>query len=154
VTERPFYLYRIFYGDMLLYIGKGSGRRLESQKRAFGVDGEIIARYDDEDKCFAAEKRLIARLDPPLNRHPGGCGGRLGQQIREIPNGLTEEGLPYAAPQLARLVLLAHRRPDLGGLLRILEPFLNAHGFERLADAVVPHIKRLQISRLALQNKP
>lgn len=149
-----FYLYRIFYDDMTLYIGKGTGKRLSDQKRAFGVSGEIIAYFDDEREAYREEKRLIAEHEPPLNRIPGGTGGwsSVGD-LRDAPNGLTPEGLGYAAPHLARLLIIWKCDQRLGGILKILGAFVDAHGLEKIEAAVVPHMRRLLFNNLATENK-
>ncbi len=150
-----FYLYRLFHEDMTLYIGKGCGNRLSKQKRSFGVSGEIIAYFDRETEAYAEEKRLIALHEPPLNRHPGGCGGwSVVQNVSELPNGLTEEGLRHAAPHLARLLLAWARGPKLIGILNILGAYISAHGLERIESAVVPHIRLLAFNNLALESRP
>ena len=140
-----FYVYRIFNAEGLLYIGKGSGHRLRKQKRSFGADGEIIRHFEFEDDAYAEEVRLIALHSPPLNRHPGGQGGRAGVYFGRpaLPNGLTPEGLPTAAPYLARLLLLWERDNTLGGLLSILGAYVAAHGQEAIETAVVPHLRRM-----------
>jgi hypothetical protein len=152
--EPEFYVYRIFHGDMTLYVGKGCGSRLAKQKRDFGVDGEIIARFEREDDAFREEVRLIAEMQPPLNRHPGGQGGRAGMFEREIPNGFTEEGLAHAAFPLARIILSVHRSPERVGLLGILAAYVNAHGLDKIEAAVMPSLKRLLHSDLAIQGNP
>lgn len=140
-----FYVYRIFNAEGLLYIGKGSGARLRKQKRSFGADGEIIQRFELEADAYAEEVRLIALHRPPLNRHPGGQGGRAGVYYGrpELPNGLTPEGLSAAAPYLARLLLVWGRDNTLGGLLGILGAYIAAHGEKAIETAVVPHLRRL-----------
>lgn len=137
---KPFYLYRIFYGDVTLYVGKGSGQRLQHQKRSFTAQGEIVAQFADENAAYRAEMALIKKLDPPLNRHVGGLGGRFGQRVA-IPNGLSPEGLRHAAPHLARLVSRMREFPDL---LHILRAYLEAHGLEALTEAVVPHLRAMR----------
>lgn len=71
-----FYVYRIFDGAVTVYIGKGSGKRLEAQKRRFGCDGEIIERCRSDDHAFERERHWIASLKPTDNISPGGNGGR------------------------------------------------------------------------------
>ena len=76
MAER-FYVYRIFDGFETVYVGKGSGRRLCSQKSKFGLDGEIICRFKSERAAYAHEIKMIAELRPTANRHPGGCGSKV-----------------------------------------------------------------------------
>lgn len=78
--SKPFYVYRIL-GEQgeTVYIGKGTGRRLQTQKRRFMSDGEIIESYSTEREAYFAEKRLIGEHNPPLNRCGGGGGGIYGK---------------------------------------------------------------------------
>ncbi|MEZ0064020.1 hypothetical protein ABIF26_009582 [Bradyrhizobium elkanii] len=76
-----FYVYRIFDGFETVYIGKGSGRRLASQKSKFGLAGEIIARFKSERDAYAFEIKMIAQLMPTANKHPGGNGSRARRKI-------------------------------------------------------------------------
>lgn len=151
-----FYLYRIYRDDLTLYVGKGSGARLAKQKRRFDAEGEVIANYDDEAEAYREEIKLIAALNPLLNKHPGGNGGRSGlwRHPRTLPNGFTPEGLKLAAPQLARLLAAWSRDNSLVGLLGIVRAYINAHGLMAIAEAVGPHLRRLLRNDLALENKP
>jgi hypothetical protein len=72
-----FYVYRIFDGFETVYVGKGSGRRLSSQKSKFRLPGEIIARFKSERAAYAFEIKMIAELMPTANKHPGGNGSRV-----------------------------------------------------------------------------
>lgn len=77
MSERGrFYVYRIFDGDVTVYVGKGSGRRLALQIRRFGVMGEVVEWFKNEDAAFAAERAWIAKLKPTENLVAGGNGGR------------------------------------------------------------------------------
>lgn len=73
---RSCYVYRIFDGCETVYVGKGSGRRLETQKRRFNLDGEVIERDLNDDAAFARERHWIKQLMPSANVSPGGNGGR------------------------------------------------------------------------------
>jgi hypothetical protein len=70
------YVYRIFDGEVTVYVGKGSGRRLESQKRRFGLDGVVIEKCKSDDHAFEREVHWIAQLKPTDNILAGGNGGR------------------------------------------------------------------------------
>ena len=74
-----FYVYRIL-GEMgeIVYIGKGTGSRLDRQKRRFQSDGEVVKFFASEDAAYRHERKLIALHNPPLNQDTGGCGGRFG----------------------------------------------------------------------------
>lgn len=70
-----FYVYRLFDDPLVpLYVGKGSGRRLSSQKSKFRCKGEIIRRFARERDAYAFEIKMIAELKPELNKHAGGNG--------------------------------------------------------------------------------
>jgi hypothetical protein len=71
-----FYVYRIFDGLQTLYVGKGSGRRLQSQVRRFRCKGEIVEECKSDDHAFEREVHWIAELKPTENRLAGGNGGR------------------------------------------------------------------------------
>jgi hypothetical protein len=71
------YVYRIFDGDVTVYVGKGSGRRLQSQERRFGLSGEILERCKNDDHAFEREVHWIETLQPTDNICPGGNGGRV-----------------------------------------------------------------------------
>lgn len=75
-----FYVYRIL-GEQgeTVYIGKGTGRRLQQQKRRFQADGEVLRWCRTEDSAYRCERELIAHYNPPLNKSPGGNGSRYGQ---------------------------------------------------------------------------
>lgn len=77
-----FYVYRIFDGDVTVYVGKGSGRRLHNQKRRFGLDGSIIEKCRSDNHAFEREVHWIKRLKPTDNRLPGGNGGRCSPKAR------------------------------------------------------------------------
>lgn len=82
------YVYRIFDGAETIYVGKGSGRRLATQKRKFGADGEILEHCEDDDTAFARERHWIASLMPTANKNPGGNGGRV--RPREMPPAMAK----------------------------------------------------------------
>ena len=151
-----FYVYRIFNAEGLLYIGKGSGPRLRKQKRSFGAEGEVVQHFEFEEDAYAEEVRLIALHSPPLNRHPGGQGGRAGvyHERPPLPSGLTPEGLQHAAPYLARILAIWRRDESLVGLLSIFGSFVTAHGLAAVEEAVLPYLKRLVGNDLVLENKP
>jgi hypothetical protein len=75
---KGFYVYRIL-GEMgeTVYIGKGTGRRLEAQKRRFMADGEIMRSFNKEDLAFRFEAKMIAKHKPPLNMVAGRGRGEL-----------------------------------------------------------------------------
>jgi len=75
-VERSFYVYRINDGHETVYIGKGSGRRLENQIRAFGLSGEVVEECTSDDHAFEREVYWIKHLMPTFNKVAGGNGGR------------------------------------------------------------------------------
>lgn len=89
--EGGFYVYRIFgKAGETLYVGKGSSARLQAQKRRFGAEGEIVARFKREADAYAFEVRLIAEMSPALNKHPGGNGPRCKKRRPHRPAWLIE----------------------------------------------------------------
>ena len=79
-----------------------------------------------------------------LDAENGGCGGRYGIP-REMPNGLTAEGLPFAAPIIASLC----RYRSLPGIARIIAAYVEAHGMERLAGAIRPYMQAFVVNDLS-----
>lgn len=71
-----FYVYRIFDGPTTVYVGKGSGRRLQSQQYAFHLPGEIVEHCKSDDHAFQRERHWISILQPTENISAGGNGGR------------------------------------------------------------------------------
>lgn len=106
-TEWRFYVYEIVDGDALLYVGKGSGRRLRQQIARFKAEGREIARFKRERDAYAFERERIAECSPPLNKAAGGNGSRA-EPMRAPRQPLTEwerEGVSsrvYAARFLLR----------------------------------------------------
>jgi hypothetical protein len=80
-----FYVYQ-FTGDggTILYVGKGSGRRLENQERRFGMPGQIVKRFKSEAAAYEFERSLINRLSPKLNKTAGG-GGSIARAAARLP---------------------------------------------------------------------
>jgi hypothetical protein len=78
-TDRAwrFFVYALTEGDRVVYVGKGSGRRLQAQRRKHGCEGHEVARFKREADAYAHEIRLIAELSPERNKHPGGSGSRV-----------------------------------------------------------------------------
>jgi hypothetical protein len=95
-----FYVYALAHLGKVLYIGKGSGRRLQSQRSAFGLYGRILVRFRDETAAYKAERAIIAKLKPSLNRHPGGNGCWASKPKR--PPGRPD---PWLKVLCARMVL-------------------------------------------------
>lgn len=74
-TKFRFYVYRLFDdAGETLYVGKGSGNRLSSQKSAHRCKGEILEGHRRERDAYRRERDFIAELKPLRNRHPGGNG--------------------------------------------------------------------------------
>ena len=73
---RRYYVYELFSGDCIKYVGKGSKNRLAVQMKAFGFDGRIVKWFDSEKKAYEYERKHIALVSPELNRCVGGNGSR------------------------------------------------------------------------------
>lgn len=89
-----FYVYAVFgsFGE-LLYVGKGSGKRMGvSQKERGGHTAHELAYFRKERDAYAFEVSAIAEMKPALNVHVGGNGSRA--KVRR----------PEAAPKWARAI--------------------------------------------------
>ncbi len=77
MSSVDFYVYRIFDGHQTVYVGKGSGRRLDCQIKKFGMPGEVVETCTSDDHAFERERHWISVFKPTENRLPGGNGGRV-----------------------------------------------------------------------------
>jgi hypothetical protein len=70
-----FYVYAIKNEQgSIVYIGKGSGRRFEVQKKNFKLSGEILETFASEKLAYAKEVEFISLHQPSLNKCKGGNG--------------------------------------------------------------------------------
>jgi hypothetical protein len=70
-----FYVYAIKNEQgSIVYIGKGSGRRFEVQKKNFNLSGEILETFASEKLAYAKEIEFISLHKPSLNKCKGGNG--------------------------------------------------------------------------------
>lgn len=138
---KSFYVYRIL-GEMgeTVYIGKGTGRRLQTQKRRFMSDGEVIETYSTERQAYFAEKKLIAKHNPPLNRCGGGGGGIYGKPNQ--PKG-TEESLFEIAARALNCMRFPQRHFTWFDMIPALKNFVGAlierFGEEEFAKRIRPY---------------
>lgn len=79
------YVYALRDGDTIAYVGKGSGSRLNAQKRSFGLEGDKLEDGLTDTQAFAAERKWIAKLSPTLNRCAGGNGNRARRIVNRTP---------------------------------------------------------------------
>jgi hypothetical protein len=78
-----YYVYELIdEAGSVQYVGKGSGRRLQTQKRKFGLAGRVIEWFKSEKAAYAYEVKAIAEKCPPLNKAKGGNGSRAQKIIR------------------------------------------------------------------------
>lgn len=118
MSERGrFYVYRIFDGVVTVYVGKGSGSRLQKQIRRFNLQGEVIEWVKSETVAYEAERRWIKRLKPTDNKNAGGAGGRAVQKraARRTKAEIEMERIGtrvYAARMLLRFDLRGHISPE------------------------------------------
>jgi hypothetical protein len=64
----PFYVYHILGDDgSIVYVGCGSGLRLEHSKWRLKGKGKIVAGFDDRAQALAYEREQIRLLNPPAN---------------------------------------------------------------------------------------
>jgi hypothetical protein len=114
-----FYVYVIHDGDGLpVYIGKGSGRRLEAQRKRFGRQGYVWRRFKSEDAAFAFEARCIAELSPALNRCAGGAGARVTTKAPREYRCPTAIAMQEIGPRR----YVARRLFDFVGVERYIDP--------------------------------
>lgn len=77
LNNQRFYTYKLTTSDgTVAYVGKGSGNRLATQKRNYGLSGEIIAWHKSEQVAYKEEQKSIAELKPFLNKCAGGNGSK------------------------------------------------------------------------------
>lgn len=107
---KPFYVYKIIDSDGVYYVGKGSGRRLNSQMRTFSRAGEIIERFEREADALAAERRYIAELKPRANKCAGGNGNRKKKGRTHSYKWVREIEKVGTRVYAARLALAVHRQ--------------------------------------------
>lgn len=63
------YVYKFFLNDLCVYVGKGCGKRFDSQKRRFaGFSGVKVASFKLEADALAFEKAQIVELAPQFNK--------------------------------------------------------------------------------------
>lgn len=72
-----FYVYEILEGEECVYVGKGSGTRLASQRRRFKREGREICRFKIEAEAYMFERGLIFRRKPRFNIAPGQRGNEM-----------------------------------------------------------------------------
>lgn len=75
-----FYVYEILNAEYeVIYVGKGSNSRMAASLRhRGGTEAREVARFYDEDDAYDFEIERIAFINPILNKHAGGNGGRVG----------------------------------------------------------------------------
>lgn len=133
-----FYVYRLY--DLScdsLYIGKGSGNRLQNQKRKYGLLGEIVKEFNTEVAAYAYERRLIKKLNPPLNKRAGGSGGIFGMSPQSKgPEFGTPEALVAVAPAFVKML----RSPLRVTLWRvIISKWVDKYGIEAVVNVISQH---------------
>lgn len=70
-----FYVYRFDNDEgQCIYIGKGSGRRLQAQNKRFGREGYIVKWFALAGAAYRYEAFLIEKLKPIENKVAGGAG--------------------------------------------------------------------------------
>ena len=87
-AKKDCYIYVFREGVVPYYVGKGSGRRFQVQKKKFGLDGDILERGLTEEEAYLREVHWISVLKPTLNRNKGGGGSRACQLL--VPLGYRD----------------------------------------------------------------
>ena len=81
-----FYVYRLFdLTGETLYIGKGCKGRLNSQRRKYGLLGEVLSEFTSERAAYGHERKLIKAHQPRLNKCAGGAGPRSRAKVARKP---------------------------------------------------------------------
>lgn len=104
IRARRFYVYELFSGDSIEYVGKGSGRRLETQMRRYGLCGRVVRHFASEAAAYRFEVKHIADAKPKLNRCAGGngCRANVVRRVRDPIYALCESlGSRVVAARLA-----------------------------------------------------
>lgn len=84
------YVYAVKNGDVVLYVGKGTGRRKSASARKHGGEAVVIEWFDCETEAFERERHWIRELLPENNICPGGNGGRCKPKSKyDIPKALS-----------------------------------------------------------------
>jgi hypothetical protein len=121
-----FYVYRIYDGEVTVYIGKGRGRRLSDQKRRFALSGEILKSFSSERAAYAFEAKQIAKMKPIANKVAGG-GGAITRRNIKLPIWFTRQvkeiervgSRRWVARELLKLDLSGSVSPDTVHKLRM-----------------------------------
>lgn len=104
--EKRFYVYALSdVCGVVRYVGKGSGYRLNTQVRNYGLKGEIIGRFSSELAAYREERKAIKRLNPDLNRNRGGGGPRHSAPSKRRTRYLEDIERIGTVAYAARLVL-------------------------------------------------
>lgn len=136
-----FYTYKILgEGGELIYIGKGTGARLQKQMRRFQSSGEIIARYSTERQAYMAEKALIAEIKPPLNRCSGGGGGIFGLSHPRIDEDAIFRVSARIIKTLQHYKQIRRFKVDLRAALeKFVADMATKYGPEEFGRRLLPH---------------
>lgn len=103
-----FYVYALTEGDAIRYVGKGSGRRLQAQRRNHKLEGHEIARFKRESDAYAFEITQIAEHSPPINSHPGGNGSKATPQRQPRKDKWTRNLEAIGHKRYAARLILEH----------------------------------------------
>lgn len=115
-NERRFYVYRFVVDGKIMYIGKGTGRRLKNQERRFGFAGEIVKRFVSESAAYNAEYALIRKCSPPWNKLAGG-GGAIARTSAKLPLWFRKEQAEIKRLGSRKYVAAELLKLDLGQLI-------------------------------------
>lgn len=68
------FVYHVVVDGVVIYVGKGCGRRHRVSAARLGGIPEIVQRFKSESDALRYEKRLIAEYKPQMNKTIGGEG--------------------------------------------------------------------------------
>jgi hypothetical protein len=106
MPRKGWYVYAVRneHGDML-YIGKGCQDRYLASARRLGGYAEVLELFNGEVAAFKAERKLIAKYRPSMNKTAGGDGGRSRRRIVREPSWVREINAVGSKRYAARFLL-------------------------------------------------
>jgi hypothetical protein len=90
-ARKQAYVYLVADGETPLYVGKGTGNRMNVSARRLGGSASVLEECRDETEAFKRERHWIAQLQPTENIRAGGNGGRCRRLRRAVADKVTRE---------------------------------------------------------------
>ncbi len=134
---RFYYVYKLYKGDQLVYIGSTKGlssRMSQHSKTDKDFDKVLITRLTDEQEMLALEQYLIYKEDPPENKVVNLALAR--SYVSEVP--LFEDLLEYE-PRLMEAFCLDNKLGEMIGQRRSCNYLMLPNKIFIRSDSVTPH---------------